>query len=193
MHPKKSSMVAVMMLALVPLLAFLAAACSSGGGDGDTPQAGETAVADAETPSDGETPSDAETPSDGETPTGGGGGSGGDAFDDVPLPDGADETSNITISGSQFPFFVPTDAGVDADAFGDITMKEYDVDSSPGDVVDFYKDNRGGWDDAFTITTDEGGLLIWTKNDGASAVWISVSEGSDAGTATLAIIQGLTQ
>jgi hypothetical protein len=174
-------------LLAISLLALLAAMACGDDGDGDqTPQADETPEA-AETPeADGGDGGDDGDGADGDD----GDGDGGDAFGDVPLPDGADETSSLTISGSSLPFVVPPGTDVDAEAFGDVTMKTYEVSGSAGDVIDFYKDRRGDWDEVFAASADEGGLLIWTRDDGERVVWISVGEGIDAGNTSLVIILG---
>lgn len=179
------------LLAVALLFALLAAACDGDGDEGETPQAGDTPAAAETPPANGgdETPEVGETPeADGDEDVE----AGGEAFEDIPLPDGADEVESVTISGSTLPFFVPAEAGVDAESFGELTMKEYEVDASPADVMEFYQDSRGDWDEAFSVATDEGGLLIWTKGDGDRAVWISAGEGSDAGTTALVILYGET-
>jgi hypothetical protein len=187
---------AVVVLAIALFALF--AACSSSDDKGKTPEAGDTPASE-QSPTDGGDGGDGGddvTPTDSGDGDGGdgGGGSGGDAFSDVPLPEGAEEQSEITISGSQFPLFVPTEAGVDAEAFGDVTVRDYTVGSSPGDVVDFYKDNQGDWDEAYAITSSDGGLIIWASDDGKRAVWISAGEGTGGSdTASLVIYYGETQ
>ena len=184
---------AVLLLAIA-LFAGLAA-CSSSDKKDKTPEAGDTPAAE-QSPADGGDNGDGDdvTPADsGDGGDDGGDGvdAGGDAFDDVPLPDGADELSELTISGSQFPLFVPTEAGVDAEAFGDVTVREYSVDSSAEDVINFFKDNQGDWDEAYALTSSDGGLVIWASDDGKRAVWISAGEGSGgSGTASLVIYYG---
>ena len=187
---------AVLLMAMALFAAF--AACSSSDKDDKTPEVGDTPAAE-QSPADGDgdngdgsdvTPDDGGDGGDG----GDGVGAGGDAFDDVPLPDGADQQSEVTISGQQFPLFVPTEAGVDAEAFGDVTVTDYAVDASPEDVIDFYKDNRGDWDEAYAITSSDGGLIIWASDDGKRAVWISAGEGSGgSGTTSLVIYYGAQQ
>jgi hypothetical protein len=184
---------AVILLAIALLAVF--AACSSSDKKEKTPETGDTPAAE-------QSPADGGDGGDGETPTpdggddggdGGGVGAGGDAFDDVPLPDGAEEVNEVTVSGQQFPFFVPTESGVDTEAFGEWTMKEYDVDASVGDVVDFYKDNRGSWDEAYAVTSSDAGLIVWASDDGNRAAWVSFGEGGSAGTTALVIIYGERQ
>lgn len=182
-------------LLMISLLALLAAMACGGDGDGDqtsqadeTPEAGETPEADG---GDGGDDGDGNGGDGADGDDGGGDvGADGEAFGDVPLPDGADETSSLTVSGSSLPFVVPPGTDVDAEAFGDMTMKTYDVSGSAGDVIDFYKDRRGDWDEVIAVSADDGGLLLWTRDDGERVVWISVGEGIDPGTTSLVIIVG---
>jgi hypothetical protein len=184
---------AVLLMAIALFAVF--AACGGSDKKDKTPEAGDTPAAE-QSPTDGGDggdDGDEVTPDDG-ADGGDGVGAGGDAFSDVPLPDGADEVSEVTISGQQFPFFVPTESGVDSEAFGEWTMKEYDVDASVGDVVDFYKDNQGDWDEAYAITSSDGGLIVWASDDSQRAVWLSIGEGSGgAGTTSLVVIYGEQQ
>ncbi|MEX1254709.1 MAG: hypothetical protein WEE64_10245, partial [Dehalococcoidia bacterium] len=146
-------------------------ATSEDGGDGD---------ADAtDTLEDGE-----------EDPTEEDGDGGSSGSSDVPLPDGANEESSLTYSGSQLPFPIPSESGVDASTFGELTVKTYTVDGSPEDIVDFYKDNQGDWEEAYGVTTSEGGLLLWTMDDGQQAAWIVTAPGSEDGTTSLTVASG---
>ncbi len=117
------------------------------------------------------------------------GDAGGDAFEDVPLPEGAKEGETLTFTGLEIDAFVPFDTGVDSETLGEITAKNYEVDGSPGDVLEFYEDNRGDWNEAFGFTADEGGILVWTKGDD-QVLWILTSEGADSGTTELVVMFG---
>ncbi len=164
--------------ACVLALGLFVAACDDGGGDTtDTP----TVEATSEDGGGGAT----DTPEATEEEDGNG-----SAAADLPLPDGADEQSSLTASGTSLPFFVPSDAGVDASTYGEVTVKTYTVDGSPGDIIDFYKENQGDWEEAFAITTSEGGTLVWTREDARQAAWIIATEGDDAGTTSLTVANG---
>ena len=154
------------------LAGTLAAACGGddNGDNGDADQPTATEQLDGDT-----------TPADGDqTPTGDGDGNGdgGSSFGDLPLPSGADETSSGSFSSSDIPFFVP-DEEFDAEAFTNLEYKQYSVDGSPAEAIDFYKEELGDWEEVFVFSGgaegDEGGFGVWTRDGGTTAVWIGAS------------------
>lgn len=167
--------------------AMMLAAC--GGDDEGTNGNGPTDEGVATTqPADG-----AVENGDGEEDGNGGDGgveAGGDAFDNVPVPSGARETGSGQWSGS-VPGIVPGQ-GAEPGDYSSIQYKEYEVDGSPGDIIDFFQNELDGWDEAFVFSGgeegDEGGVGVWTRDDGAEAVWVTASS-SDGGS-DLVIIHG---
>ncbi len=169
--------------------AMMLAAC--GGDDEGTNGNGPTDEGVATTqPADGAV-EDGNGEEDGD---GGNGGvdAGGDAFDDVPVPGGADETGSGQWSGS-IPGLIPGQ-GPDVGEYESIEFKEYEVDDSPSDVIDFYQDEMGGWEEIMVISggadDEEGGFGMWMRNDGDEFISVGVSA-SDGGT-DLVIIRGST-
>lgn len=114
----------------------------------------------------------------------------GESLGDIPVPSGADETGSGSFSGSDIPFFAPGDE-IDPEAFGSVEYREYEVDSSPEEVMDFYRDALSDWDEVWVFTggdaEDEGGFGIWTTDGGQAAVWIGVST-LDGGTDLIVIV-----
>lgn len=173
-----------LVVGVLALGAFVVA-CDDGGDGGDA-TATEEATTEA-TSDDGGGADATDTPEDSSNPTDDSGGSG---SSDVPLPDGANEESSFTYSGSQLPFPVPSESGVDASTYGEVTVKTYTVDGTPEDIVNFYKDNQGDWEEVYGVTTADGGLLLWTMEDGQQAAWIVTAAGSDEGTTSLTVATG---
>jgi hypothetical protein len=172
-----------LVVGVLALGAFAVACDDDGDGGGDA-----TATEEATTEDGDNGDADAtDTPEDGSDATDDSGSSG---SADVPLPDGAAEESSFTYSGSQLPFAVPSESGVDASTFGEVTVKSYTVDGTPEDIVNFYKDNQGDWEEAYALTTSDGGLLLWTMEDGQQAAWIVTAAGSDEGTTSLTVATG---
>ena len=179
---------------------LLVAACGGDddkGDDGDGNGAAATVPADDE--GDGATATDDGGGEDGggdatAEPDGEGDGgvsSGGDAFEGVPVPEGADEQSSGTLSGSEIPFLDPS-GEMDPEAYGTIELKVYSVDSSPADVLDFYRDELSDWEEVFVFGggtgDEEGGFGIWTRDDGAQAMWVATS--ASAGGTDLTLMVG---
>lgn len=168
----------------------LLVACGGDGDGGDGGDGGDTGEPTATVPA-----GDGEEPQDGDTGEDNGGGAvepgEGEAFADVPLPEGADEISTLTMSGGEA--FIPPGGDIDAERIGEVTMTIYQVDGSPADVLAFYKDRQGDWEETFSLSTDEGGLLVWTAEGGNRVVWISTGEGDEPGTTSLSIWEGSVQ
>jgi hypothetical protein len=167
----------------VVMVGMLLAAC---GGDGEEPSPSGPAdegVATLEPAEDGVVE---------EEPTAEGGGAevSGAAFEDVPVPSGANETGSGKWSGS-IPGLVPG-VGAEPGDFTSVEYKQFEVDGSPSDVISFYRDNMGGWNEEFAYTGgetgDEGGIGIWTRDDGRVAVWITA--GSSDGATEVIIVRG---
>lgn len=98
-----------------------------------------------------------------------------DGLEGFPLPSGADEVQRLSMSGTQIPIFSPDDS-IDRDRFTDITFIAYEVDMSAEDLVAFYEDNQGSWDESFSLSSSEGAFFVWTQDDGSRAVWVAISE-----------------
>lgn len=163
-------------MALAATIAF--GACGdSGNNDNSDKKTDEQPVATDDTSSDGS--------SDNGNPSSGDGSSSGD-FQDVAVPSGADEQSSGTFSSSQIPFVVP-DPDFKADAYGSIEWKLYELDTAPGDVIDFYKDELGDWKEVFVASIDEGGYGVWTRDDGRQAVWVGASSSNGKTQMTLIV------
>lgn len=178
---------------LAPLLVVVAvalftivAACGDDGEDGSTstPQASET-------PSDGRTPEATATPQGSD---GNGDGAADEAFGDVPVPSGASETESGNFNGS-IPGFVPGAGGLDQEGFSSLQFKSYELDDSPADILDFYRERMDDWDEAFTfgggVDGEEGSLGLWTREDGDIALWVVASR--DNGTTELVVVLGSTE
>jgi len=159
------------------LAALLMAAC--GGGDGDNGDAdGDEPTATVPAGDEDTDEGDATATEEVEGDEGGDGNGGGEAFGDIPIPSGADETGSGSFTSSDIPFFVPGDE-VDPEAFSNIEYREYETDASPEEVMDFYRDELGDWDEVFVFSggdaEDEGGFGVWTRDGGRAVVWIGVS------------------
>ena len=102
----------------------------------------------------------------------------GEAFADVPVPGDADETASGSWSGS-LPFAVPSE-DIDPEQYSTIEYKEYKVDASPQEVMNFYRDKMDGWDEVFFFTGgeagEEGGVGAWTRDGGRTAVWVAANQ-----------------
>lgn len=187
---------------VVPVIlgGMLLAAC---GGDGDDEEASDTGpsedgVVATEQADEGmmdEEPSDDDMMDEESMDDGDGGdmGAGGDAFEDVPVPSGADEVSSGEWSGS-IPGAVPG-IGADPETFTSVEFKEYEVDASPSDVINFYRDNLSGWNEEMALSTgsgdEEGGFGVWTRDDGQKALWITA--GTSDGATDLIVLVGATE
>ena len=165
------------------LAGALLAAC--GGDDGEPSDTGPTdeGVATVQPAEDGTVE---ETPEEGD----GGVEAGGDAFEDVPVPSGANETASGTWSGS-IPGLVPGE-GTDPGDFTNLEYKQFEVDDSPDEIINFYRGELSGWEEGFVFSGgeegSEGGVGVWTRDDGRVAIWISASR-SDGAT-DLVVIRG---
>ncbi len=113
-----------------------------------------------------------------------------DGFDDVPVPSGADEIGSGSFSGN-LPFGIPG-GDVDPEAFTTLEFKEYEVDQSPEEVIDFYRDEMDGWDETFVFSGgsdgDEAGVGVWVRDEGQTAIFVSAAR--DNGTTVLTVIRG---
>jgi len=117
--------------------------------------------------------------------------SGGDSsasLGDVPIYPGAKKITSGEFSGSDAA--IPgIGSGVDAADYQNVEYAMYETDDSPEDVYDWYKDNMDGWDETGSFSggsgEDFGAYAYWTKDDGKTAAWISVSQ-SD-GTTSLGV------
>jgi hypothetical protein len=167
--------------AVAATIAF--AACSDSGNDDDGGD-GNQPVATEDT-SDGSSDDENVPTEDSDD------GSSGSSSGDIPVPDGASEQGSGTYSGSQIPFVVPN-ADFDADAYGEVEWTLYELDDSPSDVIEFYRDEFGDWDEVFSgfagSDGEEGGYGVWTSDDGNTAVWLGVS--ASGGSTQLTLVVG---
>jgi len=168
----------------VVLAGMLLAACGDDGDEPSAPGPADEGVATVEPAEDGivdEEPTD----EDGAEVE-----AGGDVFDDVPAPAGAREMESGEWSGS-IPGLVPG-IGAEPGDFTTIEFQQLEVDDSPSDVIEFYKDNLEGWNEEFVFSGgadgDEGGIGVWTRDDGRVAVWITA--GRSDGVTEVVIIRG---
>lgn len=169
------------------LAGMLLAACGDDNGEPSDTGPSDEAAETAEPAEDGMV--DEEEPADED----GGVEAGGDAFEDVPVPSGANETASGQWSGS-IPGLVPGQ-GTDPEQFTSLEFKEYEVDDSPSEIIDFYRGELSGWDEGFVFSGgeagDEGGVGVWTRDDGRVAIWISANA-SDGGS-DLVVIRGAAE
>ncbi len=161
------------LLAVVVLLVgAVAFACDGGDDNGD--ENGDQPTEEA-TVEDGDDATEEPTPEDGDDADGGGDSD--EVFEDVPIPDGAELTDSGSWSGT-IPFAVGAD--VDVETFTTVEFRVYEVDGSASDIIEFYRDNMGGWDEVMVfsggLTDEEGGFGVWTRDDGNTAAWIAAAE-----------------
>lgn len=164
-----------------------ALAVSCGGGDGDEkqPVAAETREADDQAK---ETPAAKPTePKDGDEEQDSGG-----PVQGVPIYPGAKRISSGEWSGSEMPIPM-VGAPTNPEDYEKVTFAMYEVDDSPNDVFEWYKDKMSGWKEEWTFSggdedTGTAGIGVWTKDGGKTAAWVMVSE--DGETTSLVIATG---
>jgi hypothetical protein len=178
----------IYLLIVVALAAGAAFVACGGDEDEDggkaTPVAeenGEAENGDAENGDEEATPVAEEN---GEAEDGGGEGS----IGDVPVYPGAKEVMSGEWSGSEAA--IPMmGAPMDPEDYGTVEYAMYETDDSAEEVFGFYEDEMKGWNEEWTFSggdeTGMGGMGIWSKDDGAVAAWIVVSE--EDGTTSLMI------
>lgn len=156
------------------------------GGDSDNggDDGGTTEQPEATAPIDGGDAQDGGDADDGESADSG------DGFGDVPVPAGADETGSGSFSGN-LPFLIPG-GDIDPGAFTTLEFKEYEVDQSPEEVINFYRDAMDDWDEVFDFSGgsdgDQTAVGIWARNEGQTAVFVTATR--DDGTTVLTIVRG---
>ncbi len=67
----------------------------------------------------------------------------------------------------------------------------YETDDSPDEVFNWYKDKMSGWKEEWIMSSSgegAGSIGVWSKDDGKTAGWVTVSE--DQGTTSLTIMTG---
>ena len=159
--------------------ALLLVACGGDdGGDAATPTAGATADGD-----EGE-PTVEPTAEGGDT-------DGAGAFEDIPVPDGADEQASGSFTSDQIPFVVPN-PDFDASAFANIEYRQYSVEGTADELLDFYDGELADWEEVYKFSgagaDGAGAFGVWTRSDGAEALWAGFSEAG--GTTQLVLIRG---
>ena len=108
--------------------------------------------------------------------------SGGRAFFEIPLPPGATEGAPGTVRWDGLPFFLVPHLDLKPAEFGEFIFRTFEIAGSPGRAIEFFRENRGGWEERFSAVEEGGGILLWTSAGGRAAAWIAASE-QDAGTA----------
>jgi hypothetical protein len=158
----KFSLRFVLILTALVAAAVLVLAVACGGGDEEGPAAGETPAAAEETP-EGSSPGET-----GELP-------------DIPLYPGATDVLTQTYTGGEGPF-VPTmgEGDIDPGAYDTVKNAMYETSASFEDVIDFYKEEFKGWKEEGSFSTEQmgqkGQAVVWSKDDGNLAAWLSVAE-----------------
>jgi hypothetical protein len=175
---KKVIVLFLIVMALVAGAAFVA--CGGGGNKEE-----KTTPAAQETQAGNETPAAKAT-----TQEGGGGGSSA-SMGDIPVYPGATKTTSGEWSGADAP--IPAfGGGENPSSFGTVQYAMYETGDGAETVYNWYKDKMDGWKEEWTFSgsSDGGwsGIGIWSKDDGKTAAWITVSE--DQGTTTLTIMTG---
>jgi len=168
---------------IVTALVAGAALVACGGGDDkdgkDTPVAQET----KEGSSGGE-----ETPAAKATKEEGGGGGG--SLGDIPVYPGATKITSGEWSGSDAP--IPAiGGGENPSDYGTVKYGMYETDDSPDDVFNWYKDKMSGWKEEWIMSSSgegAGSIGVWSKDDGKTAGWVTVSE--EGGKTSLTIMTG---
>ncbi len=144
-------------------VAILAKAADARPGDGD----GTTPTTEATTEEGNGDPT-VEPTSDGSDDSGAG------SFDDVPLPEGAEERDSGSFTSDQIP-----NADFDTGAFTTIEYREYNVDGTPEELLAFYSGELSDWTEVYKLDVEAtGGAVafgVWTRNDGAEALWAGAS------------------
>ena len=67
----------------------------------------------------------------------------------------------------------------------------YETDDSPDDVFNWYKDKMSGWKEEWIMSSSgegAGSIGVWSKDDGKTAGWVTVSE--EGGKTSLTIMTG---
>jgi len=111
----------------------------------------------------------------------------GDALLGIPLPPGATAGVTGTIRWDGLPFFLVRDLDTDPADFGEFVFQALKMDSSAGRVLEFFRENRGDWEERFSAVEPWGGILLWTSADADCAAWIVAAEdkaGTDIAIAT---------
>ena len=178
---KKVIVLFLIAMALATGAAFVA--CGGGGdkdkGDKTTPAAQETKEGNG-----GE-----DTPAAKATKEDGGGDSGGSVAD-IPVYPGAKKITSGEWAGSDAP--IPgIGGGENPSDFGTVKYGMYETDDSPDEVFNWYKDKMSGWKEEWIMSSSgegAGSIGVWSKDDGKTAGWVTVSE--ESGTTSLTIMTG---
>jgi hypothetical protein len=178
----------LVLTALVAAAVLLLAVACGGGEEEEAPAAGETPAA-AETPAAGETPAAAETP---EKPPAGEAGE----LPSIPAYPGAEEVFSGTFTGGgAFPIPMMGDEGLDPGDYGAIQYTLYDTSDSSDKVLDFYKKEFKDWKEEWTYSMEQlgqnGEVVVWSKNNGDIAAWMSAVE--EEGTTSVVVAMGTRQ
>jgi hypothetical protein len=186
----------IVLFLIVMTLAAGAALVACGGGDKNkeektTPVAQETKAGN-ETPAAKATTSGNKTPAaKATTATGGTTGGSSDSLGDIPVYPGANKITSGEWSGADAP--IPAmGGGENPSDFGTVKYGMYETDDGAETVYNWYKDKMSGWKEEWTYGgTSDGswsGIGIWSKDDGKTAAWITVSE--EGGKTSLTIMTG---
>lgn len=180
----------VFVLMAVTAASFLVLAVACGGGEEkEAPTASPTAAA-AETPAAGETPAAAEETAE-KTPAGEAG-----ELPSIPAYPGAEEVFSGTFTGAEaFPIPMMGEGDIEPEDYGAVKYTMYETSDPPDKVLDFYKKEFKGWVEEWTFSMEElgqnGEVVVWSKDDGNVAAWMSATE--DEGTTSVVIAMGAHQ
>jgi hypothetical protein len=175
--------VIVLFLIVMALVAGAALVACGGGGDKDKGDKTTPAAQETKEGNGGEdTPAAKATKEDG----GGGGGS----LGDIPVYPGATKVTSGEWSGADAP--IPAiGGGENPSDYGTVKYGMYETDDSPDDVFNWYKDKMSGWKEEWIMSSSgegAGSIGVWSKDDGKTAGWVTVSE--ENGTTSLTIMTG---
>ncbi|KPK45876.1 MAG: hypothetical protein AMJ77_06695 [Dehalococcoidia bacterium SM23_28_2] len=109
---------------------------------------------------------------------------------------GATDVFSATYSGGEgFPVPMMGDGDIAPEDYGIVKVTMYETSDSPQKVIDFYKREFKDWKEEWTFSMEEmgqeGGIVVWSKDDANLAAWLSASE--DEGTTSVVIAVGASE
>jgi len=179
----------IVLFLIVLTLAAGAALVACGGGDKNKEEKTTPAAQETKEGNGGEdTPAAKETPAAKATKEEGGGGGG--SLGDIPVYPGANKITSGEWSGSDAP--IPAiGGGENPSDYGTVKYGMYETDDSPDEVFNWYKDKMSGWKEEWIMSSSgegAGSIGVWSKDDGKTAGWVTVSE--EGGKTSLTIMTG---
>jgi hypothetical protein len=171
---KRSFLCVLVVLALV--LGAGMVACG-GGGDKSNEESGQPTAEQQQDNGDNSNQEEAATPEEKSSDNKASG-----SFADVPLYPGVDEITTGEFSGSDAG--IPGISGdLNPEDYSSVEYGLYETSDDPEDVYNWYKDNMDGWDEQGSFSGgsdgDYGAYAIWSKDDGKTAAWITISMSDD--------------